>query len=541
MQRTDIPVNISLMELTAQKLQALRPTRVLDIFEGGSNINFHEDGLFSTVTFGRIGSEDRDKRFSYIDLRTEILHPYVYKQLCLLKGMYKGIMSGKTYVTWDDKEKDFVLSDAANGETGYQYFMANWRNIVFKRTGSDIRDLRIKMIDKYKLTAATRYVLVIPAGYRDVSIEEGGRVKEGEINAFYRTLISISNTINTSVSWTSPILDTSRHSMQMAFNGLYDYLLSLLEGKGGFLQQKWGARRIFNGTRNVITSMDTSIRVLGEPNSPGVNNTVLGLYQTMKGSLPIAKHHILKGWVSQVFNTAEGNAFLVNPSSLRRETVKLTPEIVDRWTTTAGIEKVITAYQDVEIRAKPVTINDYYIGLIYRGPDKTFRIFGDIDELPESRAREDVYPITLCELLYLSGYKIWNKLPVYATRYPVTGAGSIYPSYVYVKNTVVSEMRRELGIDWQPLEEDSVAVEYPIFKDAVFIDTIIPHPSRLAGLGADFDGDTMSANIVYSEEAMAEAKHYLSTAAAYLDPKGGLTASPVVDTVERCLFNFTGD
>ena len=542
MQRTDIPANITLMHLTPARLQAFKPVQVLDIFDGGTT-NYHEEGLFSTSIFGRTGSDERDQRFSYIDLRAEILHPYVYKQLVLLKGLYKNIMAGKSFAVWDAKESDFVLSDAANGETGYQFFMANWTAIKHKPTGSEIRDLRIQMIEKYKATATTTKVLVIPAGFRDVTIEEGGRVKEGEINAFYRTLISISNTINTALSANNAQLDTSRHSMQMAFNKLYEYLMSLLEGKGGFLQQKWGARRIFNGTRNVITTMDTSIKVLGEPNYPGINATVLGLYQTMKASLPVAKHHILRGWLSQVFNTAEGNAYLVNRASLKRETVKVPVDVVDRWTTTAGIEKVISSYEDAYIRLKPIIIEErYYLGLIYRGPDKTFRIFGDIDELPEHLSKDDVYPLTLCELLYLSGYRVWNTLPCYCTRYPVTGAGSIYPSFVYVRNTLISESRRELGHSWVPMEEpEAVAMEYPTFDKPAFVDTIIPHPSRLAGLGADFDGDAMSASLVYSDEAIAEANRYLQSTAAYVSPSGGLIATPCMDTVERCLINFTGD
>ena len=90
-------------------------------------------------------------------------------------------------------------------------------------------------------------------------------------------------------------------------------------------------------------------------------------------------------------------------------------------------------------------------------------------------------------------------------------------------------------------EPEAVAMEYPTFDKPAFVDTIIPHPSRLAGLGADFDGDTMSASLVYSDEAIAEANRYLQSTAAYVSPSGGLIATPCMDTVERCLINFTGD
>lgn len=545
MKHLDIPVNIKIMTLPVERLKTLKPTRVLDIFDGGGNTNFHEEGLFSLSTFGRIGSTERDTRFSFIDLRTTIFHPFMYKALCQLKALYAGIMSGKAYAIWDEKEKDFVASDPLIGKTGYHFFINHWQDIDFKSTGSDIRDLRIKLIEKYKERALTKHVLIIPAGYRDVEIDDTGRVKQGEINEHYRALIGISNTISTGTSYTNSdgrVIDNSRHSMQMAFNRVYDYLNGLLEGKGGFFQQKWGARRIFYGTRNVITAMDTSVSYLGAANAPGINDTVLGLYQVLKGALPIAKYHLLSGWLSTIFNGSEGNAQLVNQTTLKRETVKVSSDLIDKWTTTSGIEKVINSYKDAGNRHKPVLINDRYVGLVYRGPDATFKIFGDIDELPAEFDKADVHPVTLCELLYLSGYRRWNTLVAYGTRYPVTGSGSIYPSFVYAKTTVVSLSRRELGFDWKPLGEEFTAHEYPVFDiKPVYIDSMVPHPSRLLLLGGDFDGDTMSSNILFTEEAIDEVHEYLSKAVAYVNPRGGLLASPIVETVERVLYNFTGD
>lgn len=539
MKHIDLPVNLAILQLTPARTQALKQTRVLDIFDGGTT-NFHEEGLFSISTFGRVGSDERDTRFSFIDVRVEIFHPYIYKQLCLLKALYKGIMSGRAYATWDPALADFVTADETTGETGYHFFMSHWRDIVLKPTGSDVRDLRIKFITKYRDAATTTRVLVIPAGLRDVQIDETGRVKEGEINEFYRALISISNTINTSVVGSSSILDTSRQSLQTAFNNVYEYLSNMLEGKGGFFQAKWGSRRVFNGTRNVFTSMDTSPAVMGASNSPKINSTGVGLYQILKGVLPLAKHYILNGWLQQVFNTAEGNATLVNTASLKRETVKVSTKTVDRWMTTAGIEKVINSYMEVHGRLEPIIIEDYYLGLVYLG-DGTFRIFNDIDDLPKGDAysRDNVHPLTLCELLYLSGYRHWNKLAMYVTRYPIAGNGSIYPSHPYVKNTVRGVVRYELDDAWAVIGETHKADEYPVFKDPVFVDSLIPHPSRLAAMAADFDGDTGSANFVYSDEAVAEIHSNLKLASTYVNPRGGLLASPCVETVDRMLITMT--
>lgn len=493
MKRLDLPVNIKIMALPPDRLKTLKPTTSLDMFDGAGTTNFHEDGLFSVSTFGQVGSELRDSKFSYIDLHTTVFHPFIYKQLCNLKALYAGIMSGKVYATWDEKEKDFVSSNGLTGRTGYHFFMSHWEDIVFKRTGSDIRDLRIKLIEMYRDRAVTSNVLIIPAGYRDVEIDATGRVKQGDINGFYHTLISISNAVTSNSSYSGysgnatddSILDNSRHSMQMTFNNIYDYLNGLLEGKGGFFQQKWGSRRIFHGTRNVITAIDTSCSDLDAINAPGINDTVIGLYQTLKGALPVAKYHILNGWLSRTFNGPEGNATLVNKTTLKKEVVNVSHTIIDRWTTTSGIEKVINSFKDVNNRNKPIMVNGYYIGLVYRDAD-TFKFFSDIDELPDHLSKDNVHPITLVELLYLSGYQRWNSLVCYSTRYPVTGNGSVYPSYVYVKNTSKSTMKRELGYDWTPLGDDHIALEYPDFSDdSVYIDSMLPHTSRLLLLGGD--------------------------------------------------------
>jgi hypothetical protein len=526
------------MKLTPERLSRMKPVKVLDIMEGGTG-NFHDDGLFSTSIFGRVGSDDRDSRFSYIDIRTPIFHPFLYKNLIKLKGLYRAIMSGKGFAIWDAKIKDFVQSDELNGKTGFHFFVSHWKEIEFKATGSNVRDVRVEMIERYKDNSMTDKILVLPAGLRDVQIQADGRFKENEINDFYRRLISLSNTIGRDGN--SPIIDTARYSLQLAFNALYEYMEMLVSGKDKFIQKKWASRRVFNGTRNVISSMDTSPTEIGAINAIGPNDTVIGLYQTMKGVLPKVKYHIRHGVAAKVFNTVDGNARLINPKTLKSESVKVKPETVDRWMSNDGIEKVINAYSDPNMRSRPVMVEDRYMALIYLGPDMTFKIFFDIDELPQQLSREHVYPISYVELLYLSDYNGWYEYGVFITRYPVTGEESIYPSRSYVKTTIVGEVRMELDDNWERKGEGFIAREFPSRSHPIHLDSLVPHPSRLKGLNADFDGDTASANFVYTENSIKEVEAHLKTKKAYIDPRGGLRASAVTDTVGLVIRNMTGD
>lgn len=403
-----------------------------------------------------------------------------------------------------------------------------------------MRDQNIKLLRKYAGIAMTSKVVVMPAGLRDVELNAHNRIQENEINTLYRKLLSVANTISDAAAKSDlKILDASRFSLQLAFKDIYEHIENLIEGKKKLIMYKWAARRPMHGTRNVITAMNTTTAYLGAPGSIDFNNTIVGLYQGMKGILPVARQMVRSGFLSKVFVDVHTPAILVNKKTLHKEPVQLKSQYFDRWMTDEGIEKVITSFSDLGIRDKPVEINGYYLGLIYKGPDMTFKIIQDIDEVPSPRSKEHVQPLTFCELLYLSGYWRWNDFPLFLTRYPVTGIGSVVPSRGYFKTTIKSESRQELDDNWQLMGETRIAREFPI--PGPYVNSAVPHSSRLAGLGADFDGDTASENQTYSDESIKELNDFLGRRAAYIGTNGRFISSTNTDTVALTLHNLTGD
>ena len=431
MRNLNIPANIQIMNLPDSVLALFKPVTSLDVFDDMHQQNFHNEGLFSTDIFGRVGSDERDLKFSYIDIKVEIFHPLIYHTLCQLKNLYKGIMTGKSYAVWDEKVKDFVASDVLNGDSGYHFFMKHWEKIEFKiydeeegnsndqmidsvsswvkpgHKSSSKRAIRVALINlaRSKKLATTSKILVLPAGLRDIEVDETGRTRQGEVNDFYRSLLSMANSISTSSDLNTPILNVTRVSLQNTFIEVYEYFKNLIKGKNGLIQRKWGSRNVLNGTRNVITSMDTSTVELGAPNKPGINDTVYGLYQVIKGTLPITIYGLTSGWLTQIFPDNSGTVYLTDPKSLHRTEVQLDTDTVDKWTTFAGLEKFIHNFGDMDRRHKYVKINGYYIGLVYKGPDNTFKVFSDIDELPRHLDKKHVKPLTLIEFMYISGYR----------------------------------------------------------------------------------------------------------------------------------------
>lgn len=539
MNYAELPAKIWPMVLTRERVARLRPVTSLDIYDGASN-DFHDDGLYSTSIFGRVGSDARDSTFSYIDLKASILHPKIYRDLVALKGLYRDILAGRETAIFDPVTNDFIADKSEKAQTGYSFFIAHFPKLQLRRSKSPTRMLKVQLIEKYRGDAMTRYIPVLPAGLRDIEINPNGTVSKNEIHDLYYRALSIANTIPLTSDMESPALDIARNALTNTLLQIYELIEGMLGGKNGFILNKWASRRVVYGTRNVLSVMDTSIGDLNANNAPGFDATTLGLYQVIKGLTPITIHRLRQTFGQQI-NGGEGQVRLINKTTLKPEWVTLSPEARDTWTTKDGLSSVIDQYQLVGNRGRAVEIENHYLALIYKGPDMTFKLFNDISELPKHLSREHVKPMTLAEMLYLCGYQHWNKYFVQICRYPITGVGSIYPSRVYVKTTIVGENRRELNENWEPYEGvEYQALEFPMEGSTSYMDTQSPHSTKLVQLGADFDGDTGSATFVMSNEALAENERRLSSKQTWVRTDGSLAASFDYDTISYVLTNLTG-
>lgn len=481
MKRLNKPFNIRLLDLTPDKLKLIKPVTSLDIFDH-TKTNFHDEGLYSVAIFGRIGDPMRDKRFSYIDVKIPIFHPIIFRCLKRIKALYIEIIEGSSYAIFDNTTNDFVKSTQEEGETGFAFFLKHWKKIEFVVNESITRIESIKLIEKYKEKALTSKVVVLPAGLRDIEYENG-RVTEEEINDYYRRLLSISNTITEQTLKSAPeLLNRSRVSLQRAFNELYDYIESLLEGKKKFILGKWASRRIQNSTRNVINAMSNSITNLDSPDNPDINTTIVGLYQACKAVLPVTKYCLRTGFLSKVFTAAGAPVRLVNKKTLKSVELNLPAEHFDTFMSEEGLDKLLNLFGEDSIRHKPIEIEGHYLGLIYKGNDNTFKIIQDIDEVPSNRSKAEVYPLTFAELLYISVYKDIEKYPANVVRYPITSTGSSYFSFPKVVTTSAFEERVEIGEDWLPT--DNIAKRFPV-RGSAFVNSFSPGWLKLSELGAD--------------------------------------------------------
>lgn len=512
-----------------------------DIFDGQTR-NLHPDGLYSTKIFGTTGTADRSKFYSYINIKIPVLHPLIYKTIINLKGFYLDIINSVKYAVWDDQINDFVQKDnVLEGDTGYEFFITHFTKIKFEQRKSISREESIKFFEKYKDNCLIDKIIVIPADYRDIELDEGSRYYSDEINGLYSNILTTANTINDSIVKNSPeTYNRQRITLQKHFNALYDYLEKIVEGKKNLLMGKFASRKIFNSTRNVITSASTVLEDLEDETAMSINDIYIGLYQSMQNIKPITIHSLRNGILSKIFFEINEPVLLVNKDTLKSEMVKISNYEYERWLTNEGMSKIINYFKENTIRHNPVKVDDHYLCLIYKGPNNTFKLIHGIDELPIDKKEEYLKyctPITWAELFYIHHYNV-SKVPVMTTRYPITGIGSTFPAITYLKTTIEVEKRIELDDNWEPT--DNILNQFPI-RDSNFYNSISSHPSRLKSLGADFDGDMQSTIALFTDESKEEINDFLNSKGCYVGSSGESIYDLNTDTIKYVLQTMTKD
>lgn len=507
------PFKIGLLLPTKEDLRGVKPVKVLDIMEGFTK-NFHPEGLFSTEIFGKVGEASRSSVFAYIDLHVPIFHPLIYKVLCDLKSLYEEIMTGRTYAIFDEVQRDFIKSNVAEGRTGYAFFVEHFDKLKFEERRSISREVYIKFIEMYRKQPYISQLVVMPAGLRDYMVDEDGKPSEDEINATYRSIMaSAAGMENVNVNRNPSFVDTARANLQIKVLELYKYLISLIIGKHKLIQGSYLSRKVSNTTRNVISAYIPNIKAYGDSQSVGPDMTVIGLYQHLRNLIPLVVFNLRTQIMPMIFSGSNTDMTVVDAKTLKRKRVPILPKEFNRWMTYEGIEKVCDQFSQEDTRHYPVKIGPDYAALIYKGPDGTYKLLQDIDDVPEGRSKKDVYPVSMAELLYLAVWRAAEDSVGYVTRYPVTSFGSTYPCRFYLRSTVFGEVRAELDDNWE--RTNDVAKSFPI-PGKEFFNSMSISLKNLGRAGADHDGDQMSSYCVMTDEAVKEVNDILNSKDHYL-------------------------
>lgn len=533
-----MPFNLKPIDsATVRRRFLVPPVTELGMFENSTG-DFNPNGLYSNVIFGQQGDERRFKQVSYIDLKTSIFHPFYLKQLRTERSLYYDIVMGRQYALWDEKENDFIKSDIISGQSGYSFFLEHFKKIAFKSPGNVEKEQRQTFLRLYREKALLQDYIIIPAGIRDVDTS-GDRPVEDDINPLYRALLAQANTLSsiTAKDNNDPTMDSARRSLTIASEKIFNHIWTMLEGKRGLLQSEFASRQIFGTTRNVISTLDAATVHLDDPRSTGIQTTIVGVTQFMAAIRPQMRRALRNGIAKEFIESIKDNPILYNKETFRKERVKVSEKVVDKWSTAKGLDEVMASFLEPGRRHSPIEIAGNYLGLIYRD-EKGFKIVKDISRFPQSKM-DKVKPITWGELFYIEAAQLVDGVRGVNTRYPVTGLGSTFVSKTYLKSTGNSQRLHRYSDDWE-LDKEFEYLEFPdVNQQAPFHDTMVVHTATLKGLGADFDGDMLSWSAVWSKESIAEIDKYLNSKECYITAGGKLAYSMSDDIMDWVMFNTT--
>lgn len=472
--------NIELLTKFDPKSLMMRKVSSMNIFLPSSN-TFDPDGLFSTEIFGSIGSASRNTVLSYIDLHIGILHPIIYESIVGMKKYYEDIFAGRGYYTFNKQLGTFELADPTTGQTGYEFFISCLPYIKFEDTGSDQRMYKIKLIEKYNNPESLiDKWIVIPPGLREYTVNENGKPSEDEINGMYRKILMASNLLlNIKITKENiASVNTVRYKIQRTVNAVYDHIITLLNGKSKFIQGKWTKRGILYGTRNVIAPSFSGNSDLDSDDVLTTNHTGVGVHQYVKSISPIIKNKLHSMFINKILDPNNDKAYLANKETLKIEEVKLDIKKRDEWLSMDGLDHIIEKLGYDDLIKEPITIGDHYLIILY-DDFKSIKVINSNNDITPDMEFDKIRPMTYGELFYIVAHEFEDKYPAFVTRYPVTGLGSIYPTWLKLRSTVKDRKVEYInGMDRRVLNHYPILTEE--YRRSLMIDV-----TRLDKLGAD--------------------------------------------------------
>lgn len=496
-----------------------------------SSTSFHSEGFFSEQIFGMIGDTKRLVSFGYIDMHTYILQPLIYKNIIKLGSLYENIINGTEYAIFDNTINDFkkcpTPETTIDAGTGYSFFMKYLPKIEFKLTESRAREDRIKDIEKYKKEGNlfTKYLLVLPAGLRDIE-EDQQRISQDDINKIYSSALSLGLALSSLENAQSAVFDTVRLNLQKKMVEIYEYIYNIVDGKKGFINGVWAQRKITWGTRNVITGASYQCMTPNDLQVIKPDETKIGVLQAAKGLQPAVVHWVRVAFFDFIFGQRGNNKILLtNKSTLNLEYTEVTDQELAKFNTNEAIGDLISKFKNPHFAKRPVSIRDknnkeYYLFMVYDTGDEItlFRGMNDFKNVFNRQIKKEyIRPLTWLELFYLSTFSaIHNGIEktMFNTRYPVIQNESCYPSKIHLVSTTpgrIIKLRSAISGNLRKIYN-----QYPVLDNPINNSCTIA-ALRAPGLDADYDGDMTSGNIMMSDTANIENLNYLNSIASVIN------------------------
>ena len=240
------------------------------------------EGLFSEEIFGRIATDERKKRFGYVNLKTNIIHPEAWSLVCGINTVISKLLNKKATYTITENG-DLIQSDTGNN--GVSYFISIFDQINFDKFKNK---QKVEFLKKHKNEIIINKLLILPAGIRDIQIGKGTdyiRMESSEINKLYTKLISQTHSIPDEMdAMPEELLNTMVQNIQRTCLDINQWIKDRMKGKRGVLR---------GGSLNKPTDYSCRMVIIPDP-SLEIGDVGMPWQIALKLFEPFTIHYIIK-------------------------------------------------------------------------------------------------------------------------------------------------------------------------------------------------------------------------------------------------------
>ena len=510
-----------------------------------------KDGLLSNEIFG-ISRDDRSSIFAYVDLGDEFMHPLLYKTWLRLDSNVKNVLCETNTYSFNSSTGKFV--EDPKGKTGLKFLKETLMTKHLKKTDSRKRNKKIEFIEKYKDKLFISKLIIIPAGFRDVDTEQGGKVGVGEINKIYNTVLRDANALKESQEYGLTLNGSLRYRIQDSIMKIYNWFIfgrdpitgaeaqaSGLSRKLGLIRRA-GMKKSFDwGARLVICTQDLRKEKL-EDLDIGVDEIGVPMAALCANLFPFMLYHIRR-WFEDNLSDVE-YVMCVDPKTKKQTQVQ-----IDDWQMVYSDERV-----KEELSRFMHGMANRFIAieapLVSRKISNAYLTFKGI-HVPDEEAAQKIIdgttpaesyplmtrPLTWCDLIYMAAMECARDKMCLVTRFPMDSYWNQFPAKIKVISTIKT-VPLIINNHYYP--------NYPMINlsdinknsSNMFIDVALPNNVRLDSIGGDFDGDTISVKIPYSIEANAELERVINSKVHYIS-LGGINRMSTIHEGVQSLYQLT--
>lgn len=482
------------------------------------------DGLLSTEIFG-INPTEKKTRFAYIDLKTRLFHPVVYKSLLRMNRNIEYIVQGSKRFVIDNNG---TLVENEDGETGITWLYNNWEKIKWERNDSRTRNSRIDLLDSFdKNVIFIKQFLVIPVFYRDVNKQDAdGKVAVHQLTKMYSQLIGYASIVERSNGFDF-MINITKYNMQTLLVDIYTEFKSKIEKKNGLIKKSLMGKTVDYGYRSVISAPrvgnNRSEDMLVTPRKSGIP-----VQQLCALLLPFISHWV-KGFFRREFESSGSRYPILDSKTNEIKYIELKDPMLyfnEEYINKAIDRFIHSPYNRFDKIALP-TKDGSEVFMAFKGRDyKT----GERELTSQLINR----PATWTDILYMAAVDVSTDKYVYITRYPISDITSgIFVTGISVLSTLKT-MPMMVG--------NRVYQHYPVIDTNIdssdvpsqFLESAQMSNVYLKAIGGDYDGDQITLKIPFTQEANLEAKKIMMSKIQLLNSYGKssrITTNEMVQTL----------